>query len=187
MTDENMSTRSTFVTVLAWVFIVLAGFSTLITIMQNIMIRIMFSNAEMQKMMEQNRAEEQMPAFANFMIHHFDLFFLAAFIVSVLGLVAAIGLLKRKNWARIVFIVLLGLGIVWNIGGIILQQIMMHSMRANMNIPPDVQQQMHVMQSFMTVISVFFALAFSTLFGWIIWKLVSPDIRKEFGVNIPNL
>ena len=34
--------RSTFVSVVAWVFIVLGGFSTLIAVLQNIMIAVVF-------------------------------------------------------------------------------------------------------------------------------------------------
>lgn len=41
--------KSTFVNVLAWIFIALAGFSTLISILQNIMISAMFSIDEMNK------------------------------------------------------------------------------------------------------------------------------------------
>ncbi|MDD2271386.1 MAG: hypothetical protein PHP95_11805 [Desulfuromonadaceae bacterium] len=49
--------RSTFVNVLAWIFIVLGGFTTFISILQNIMIRVMFRKEEMTQAMKQ--AEEE--------------------------------------------------------------------------------------------------------------------------------
>ena len=49
MTDNAGLTqeRSTFVTVLAWIFIALTGFTTLITGLQKVMIRLMFSSEQM--------------------------------------------------------------------------------------------------------------------------------------------
>jgi cell division protein FtsX len=39
--------RSTFVTVVGWIFIILAGFATLISILQNVMIALVFSAPQM--------------------------------------------------------------------------------------------------------------------------------------------
>src|SRR6478672_6650334 len=96
--------QSSFVTVLAWIFIVLAGFATLISILQNVMISLMFPIEEMQAAMVQAKHKQDMPVFAEFMFSHFQLFFLSFLVVSSVTLVSAIALLKRKNWARVLFI-----------------------------------------------------------------------------------
>ena len=169
--------RSTFVTVLAWIFIVLAGFSTFISILQNIMITLMFPMEEMQAGLNGPEARENMPAFFYFMFSNIRLFFFGFLVVTSTTLIASIGLLMRKNWARMLFIGVMSLGIVWNIVGVVLQQFMMSSMLDMPNVPgPD-------FEIFIIVIRVFtflMALGMSILFGWIIKRLLSPAIKQEF-------
>lgn len=170
--------RSTFVNVLAWIFIVLGGFATFISILQNIMIQTMFPKEEMAHALQQAKNTDQMPAFASFMFGHMDLFFLFFLVVSATSLIAAIALLKRKNWARIIFILLMALGILWNVGGLILQFTMFSSMpeMAHHGAPPEFEKIMLIMK----IASVIMVAAISALFGWIIKKLTSASIRAEF-------
>lgn len=171
--------RSTFVNVLAWIFIVLGGFATFISILQNIMIRVMFRKEEMAQAMKQAENAKEIPAVANFMFNHVDLFFLFFLVVAAASVVSAIALLKRKNWARIAFIVLMSLGIVWNLGGLAMQFTMFSSMPevAGKGAPPGFETMMHVMQ----IASVIMVIALSSLFGWIIKKLTSEPIKSEFS------
>ena len=117
------------------------------------------------------------------MFNHFDLFFLAAFLVALAMFVSAIGLLKRKNWARLTFIAMLSLGIVWNLAGIVIQQMFMADMPFDANAPEEFRRQFAVMKTFMTIFSVVFALLFTALFGWIIKKLMTEPIVNEFKAN----
>ncbi len=55
MSSGGPAERSTFVTVLAWMFIVLSGFSTLMSIIQNIVMSIVFPFARMQASIEAAR------------------------------------------------------------------------------------------------------------------------------------
>lgn len=171
--------RSTFVNVLAWIFIVLGGFTTFISILQNIMIRVMFRKEEMTQAIKQAENAQQIPAFANFIFNHMDLFFLFFLVVSATSVVSAIALLKRKNWARIVFIILMSLGIAWNIGGLVMQFTMFNSMPevAGKGAPPEFEQMMHIMK----IASVIMVTALSALFGWTIKKLTSEPIKSEFS------
>ncbi|MGE4545945.1 MAG: hypothetical protein AB7D06_17795 [Pedobacter sp.] len=170
--------RSTFVTVLAWIFIVFGGFATFISILQNIMIHMMLPKGDTGQAMQQVENIDHMPAFANFIFNHFDLFFLFFLIVSATSFIAAIALLKRKNWARIVFIVLMSLGILWNLGGLVMQFTMFSSMpeMANQTALPGFEKVMLIMK----VASTIMVLAISTLFAWIIKKLSSSTIKAEF-------
>lgn len=172
------SQRSSFVNVLAWIFIVLGGFATFIGILQNIMIRMMFRKEEMIQAMHQAENAKQMPVFANFMFNHMDMFFLFFLIISATSVVSAIALLKRKNWARIVFIVLMSLGIVWNLGGLVMQFTVFSSMpeMAGKGVPPEFEKMMNIMK----IASVIMVIVFSVLFGWIIRKLTSTSIKEEF-------
>jgi type II secretory pathway pseudopilin PulG len=125
MNTAEPNKKSTFVTVIAWILIVVTGFSTFVTALQNIMIQIMFDDLMKEEMMKSDPdAFDHMPEFFNFMFENFDLMFLAFFIANLIAFVASIGLLLRKNWGRIIIIGIMALGIVWNIGGFYFQQSM---------------------------------------------------------------
>src|SRR5713226_3604903 len=118
--------KSTFVTVVAWVFIVLSGFATFISLMQNLMVRFMPQQAFNEATADTTFARI-MPSGPRFMFAHLRLLVLLVLVLCVLMLLSSIGLLRRRNWARLVFIGLLGAGILYNIAGLLLQQSMMSS------------------------------------------------------------
>ena len=170
--------RSTFVTVVAWIFIALSGLGTMISILQNIMIQTMFKGPEMEKAL-QAPPPPGAPPFATFMAGHFQLIFFSFLIVSAFMLASSIGLLKRKNWARLLFVGLMVLGIVWNLGGLVLQFTMFSSMQDSFANAPGAPNMKPFMIG-MAVVGVIFALGFSGLFGWIAKRLLSPAVAAEF-------
>ena len=175
--------RSTFITVLAWIFIIFSGFGTLIAIAQNVMIHTMFPVDQMQEAMHTAKEKQNIPPVAEFMMTHFQLIFGAFLVMSAVTFSSSVALLKRKNWARVIFIYLLGFGIVWNIGGLFLQQAFFTSIPPpSSNAPAEFQSQFKSMATTMLVISTVMAIGFSVLFGWIIKRLTSQDIKKEFNV-----
>lgn len=172
--------RSTFVTVLAWIFIALSGFSFIISILQNIMIFTVFRSPEVSQAM-QAPPPPGMPPAAAFMTSHFYLFFLAFLLLSAFTLASSIGLLKRWNWARLCFIGIMVLGILWNLGGLVFQFSMFSSMQEQFSAAatrgaPDMQPFFIAV----AVVSVIFAVGFSVLFGWIAKRLLSPAVTAEF-------
>jgi hypothetical protein len=177
---QGQPKRSTFVTVVAWIFIVLAVFSTVIGILQNIMIYTMFPAEEMKDTFTHGPGAEQMPAMFKFMFAHMRVLFLGMLVLMAFTLVASIGLLKRMNWARISFIVLMSLGVAYNVIGVFWSFTISRDMGefAGPGAPPEFQ----VMQTVVMVFSIIMALAFAVLFGWIIKKLVSKEIKTEFSV-----
>ena len=167
--------KSTFITILAWVSIVLAGSVTFVSILQNIMLNLMFPIEGMKESLNSPGAQENIPAFAEFILSNVRLFFFGFLVVSSTTLASAIGLLKRKNWARILFIIILVLGIIWNISAVIMQQFMIPSMQ---DVPDD--SQFAVLMIAMRIFTLIMALGISLLFGWLIKKLLSSEIRGEF-------
>jgi len=179
-TSEN-SPRSTFVTVVAWIFIVLAGFTTAIGILQNIMINTVFPLDQMQHGLAQAKGHPPMPAFFAFMFENIRAIFLAVLILSATTFVSSIGLLRRKNLARVVFICLMVFGIAWNVFSIAIQQYMLSSMpEFQVNVPADVRAQADLFSKGILIFSFIMAAGFSILFGWIIKRLLSPSIKGEF-------
>jgi len=176
--------RSTFVTVVGWIFVVLAGFSTLIALLQNVMVAVVFSRPEMQEATKHAKAQG-VPWFASFMLDYFQLFFLAVLALSACCLAAAIGLLLRKNWARLLFVALMGIGIAWQAAGLIVTFFMFSTFAdtfakagSHGGVPPGFD----LMWKIIAGMNVLFVIGFIVLFAWIIKRLVSPGIRREFGV-----
>jgi hypothetical protein len=92
----------------------------------------------------------------------------------VVTLTSAIGLLKRRNWARLIFITIMSLGIVVNILGLLTQFFMFAFM------PQTGDGQFDTMITMMKGFSVLMSIGISALFGGIIWKLFSEPIKAEF-------
>ncbi len=171
--------RSTFVTVLAWIFIALSAFATLSSILQNIVAQTLFRGPEFSQLLQSTPSGA--PPIAAFVFGHFQLIFVTALVVSVAMLVSSIGLLRRWNWARLVFVALMVLAIAWQLGGLALQFFMFSSMHAQFadaaaHGGPDFETFFIVVG----VASVLFALGFSVLFGWIASRLLSAPIAAEF-------
>ncbi len=170
---------STFVSVVAWIFIVLSGIATLMSVLQNIMINTIFPLAQMRA--PSGPGSEHMPAFMRFMFEHLRLIFVSFLLIVSGTLLAAIGLLRRKNWARLAFIAILGLGIVWNVGGLVLQQLMFSSMTSiPSKAPAEFQAEFTRAASIAFGFAAVMAIGFSVLFGWLIKRLLSQPIRAEF-------
>ena len=172
--------RSTFVTVVAWIFIALSGFGTVIAALQNVMLFTVFRSPEATQALQAPPPPGTPPA-AAFMASHFYLFFIAFLVISAFTLISSVGLLKRWNWARLSFIGLMALGIAWNLGGLVLQFGIFSSMQEQF--AASALHDGQEMQPFfiaIVVVSVLFAVGFSVLFAWIAKRLHSPAIVSEF-------
>jgi len=181
---SQLAEKSKFVTVVAWIFIVVAGFATFISILQNIMINLMFPIEKMTEALNEAEAQEHIPFLFRFLFSNIRIFFFGFLVISATTFVSAIGLLKRKNWARIIFIIILSLGILWNISGLFMQHLMFSSMPELPN--QEGVNQFKVMMNIMRVFTLIMAIGISILFGWIIKKFTSQRIKAEFVTTIEN-
>ena len=94
---------------------------------------------------------------------------------------SGIGLLKRKEWARLLFIALLGLSILGNIGGFFAQQSAFSYISAMPEAPPEFHAQFERMATTMWVVSIAMAVGVSAVSGWLMWRLASAPVKAEFG------
>jgi len=170
-----VESRSTFVSVLAWIFIIGAGFGSIIGIMQVIMVSTMFSGKEFSTM------PENAPAFAKFMQQYFHLLVYGFFAVTLFTFISSIALLKRKNWARLAFVVILAFGVLWQVGTLLLQ-FYMFSELPEMPAHEGFEnfERMHTMMRWFTAV---IAIGISGLFIWIINKLTTQPIISEFTLQ----
>ena len=128
-----------------------------------------------------------MPAGVAFLFENFQWFLLGILLLSIALLISSIGLLKRKNWARLVFVSLMALTVVWQVGILILQVLVFADISA-MSAMPEMSelprspeyQDIHVMQSVMMAFFVLIGLGIAGFFAWIIKRLISAPVRHEF-------
>jgi len=177
--EQQVQSRSNFVTVVAWIFIALTGFATAISILQNVMLNTVFPIDQMTMAAAGDR--ENVPAALLFMFEHIRWLFLSFLIASSAALTASIGLLRRKNWGRVAFIAIMTIGILWNVSSLVIQQFIFSSMpSAASEASGDFNQNFEMFTKIITVFSAIWAIGFSILFGWIIKRLLSQGIKIEF-------
>lgn len=171
--------RSSFVTVLAWLLIVPSVLGVLISTLQNVMIATVMPMDQMT--LPSGPEAEQLPAFVTFVFGHIRALFVVFWLMTVVSLASGIGLLKRREWARLAVMALLALSILWNLGGLYLQHSLMSSMTATADAPQDFRDQFDSMASTVWMVSLAMALGFSAVSAWLIWRLGSAPIKAEFG------
>lgn len=169
--------RSTFVSVVAWVFIVFSGLGVFIMALETLLFFLM-PFEELAKQSGQAGEPFSQDIFIGFM-RGFVVFML---LVSFWSLASSIGLLLRKNWGRINFIILMVIGIIFQVLGVLWSFAFLF---IGAFIPEQAQNGVDVsfMKTFMWVMfafSLIISIGFGVLYGWIIKKLVSPEIRAEF-------
>lgn len=179
--DATPRPRSTFVSAVAWVFIVLTGFSTLIAVLQNVMVNVMFPSEAFNAAVGASSGAQDIPWFATFVLGHMRLFVFGFLIMSTTALISSIGLLKRRNWARVLFIAILILGILWNVGGMVAMPFLFGSMpQVSPQAPSEFAAKFELMSKVMIGFNILLGVAISGVFAWIVIRLLSSDVRREF-------
>lgn len=178
--------RSTFVTVVAWVFICLGAAFALISGAELAGV-LLLSEKTIQSAVNNSNALAHLPAYNRFFIDHMVLTLCLSLIALLLLFVTAIGLLKRKRWARPAMIALLSLAVIRYIVAVTME--LLYFSPASIPAPPHASAtEAATYQSMMSIAmygSAVFSLAIAAVFVWIIVRLMSPAIRAEFGEAAP--
>ena len=168
---EQIQNKSIFITVLSWILIVLNGFGLLISVLQNIMINVMFDRNVFNDI--SNSSED----FPNFIFSYFNYIILLYGLIILYSFISSIGLLKRKNWARISYVVLFGIGALYMVTMMVYQWFFTQNINDVFNSPNNDFDKMFLM---MRVFTLILTLGLTGLFSWLITKLLSKNIRDEF-------
>jgi hypothetical protein len=177
--DSPVAPPSTFVSVLAWLGIILNGFLALMAVFQGFVMRSLLEDPTLMERLTAAYSTTPIPEVGPFVIGISRIIFAAFFTYALLGVAASIGLLHRKNWARLTTIVMLALTIAW-MGLMTGLQLLSGNMTmpANPHYPnmPDMTAMMSTIRSFTLIVGV----VMIATCGWLIWRLVSKPIRAEF-------
>ena len=175
----NVGARSLFVTITAWVAIVLGAMTSASALVQN---------AHVASLVPASLGSANLPALpllTGLLLGYLPWVVGAGLVISLAMLASAIGLLLRLDWARRAFIGLLCVAIVANLMGLWLQQEVVQSVVANtLSGAPLPPQAAGVFGGFVTaarVMAIVMTLGTCTIFGWIIRRLMSASVRQEFA------
>ncbi len=165
-------------TAIGWIFIALGAYGVVSTLFGIVMNNALMHAASMERLLSEIKGNSFGARYMQFVLGGHPLFQAFSFLVSAAGLVAAIGLLKRRNWARLLFIGYL----IFAICGMIVMVIVGFSLASNIQSPagPTYQSQFTFFMLIAMVFGSVIILAFLILYLWIIKKLTSTAIRAEF-------
>jgi hypothetical protein len=172
----NVGARSLFVTITAWVFIVVAAMACVSTVVQN---------AAAGSMLASIPKAQPLPLLTSLLLGYLPWIMGAGLALSLVTLAAAVGLLMRLDWARRAFIGLLVVAIVANLAGLWLQnevvQSLVSSTLSRAPLPPQAADLFGGFVTASRVMAGVVTLAGCGLLVWIIRRLMSPMIRQEFA------
>lgn len=166
-----MQQRSTFVSVVGWIFIVLSA----IGLLQS----LFFMFTPMDKLFAQAQQAQAGqpapdPAMMASVMRGMVFFF---FVTEVWVLLSSIGLVMRKGWARISFIVVCAMGTFFSLIYVLIGLL---GRSVPMDKAPNVTPAMaDFTRSIMTVLAVI-GVVFTALFIFIIYKLSTQKVIQEF-------
>ncbi len=171
--DSRQAKATTFVTVLAWILISFTGLGAASALLHNVVFNIIPLLLDMHS----RGTAAQTPQ------DFFALRVLIALLFAFLtfALVSAIAFLKRKQWARRTFVALFVLAIALHAAAALL-----FLLGAGLFAPPTPvsDAKFDAMVKAMLIPVALWAVGMSVLFGWLIKRLMSPDVRREFGGSV---
>jgi hypothetical protein len=180
--QNGQTKHEKFVTIVAWICIVSSGCMMVMSAIQNLMFHVFLPFDELVASFDV--AVKEWPFVARFILEYLQWFIAAYLLVAVASFIASVGLLKRKNWARLTFITLLVLGTAWMIAVLGFQQFFMADMAKE--IPADGSEVFAMMRVVMSVFSIVMGLGYAALSGWLVWKFCTPPIVAQFVRAVPG-
>lgn len=175
----NVGSKSLFVTVTAWTFIVLAALASVSALLQNAAMASFLPGLTVVGNVQ------PLPLLTGLLMGYLPWLVGAGLVVSLATLACAIGLLVRLEWARRIFIALLVLAIAANVGSLWLQQEVMQSLVSSTlkssPLPPLVADVFGGFVTAARVMAVLVTVGACLLLVWIIRRLMSPAVRQEFA------
>lgn len=175
--------HSTFVTATAWCFLLVAGFGALMNALQLLLMFTVLPPADYVAIAADMQATQSLPSFLVFVVEHMVAWTFLGLCLSLLTVVASVGLLRRHNWARVTFVIIMWLGVASNLAGAAAPLVFGPMAQSLLqSFPAEMRGDLQSMMTWMTWLSVGLALLFAALFGWTAVKLMSAGVRRECGV-----
>lgn len=180
--NSSTSTRgSAFVTSVGVCFLILGIASVLLTGIQFLLVALFVDQEALRAGMQSQHNLESLPDSVRFLFSNLKLISALLLGGSLLLTAASIGLLKRREWARWLFVLFMALGVVGHLAPLFSGPVLLTSLMDLLAGSPEAVRAgaRNVVQwgwYLFAILSVLLA----ALFGWIGWKLTRPEIKAEF-------
>jgi hypothetical protein len=175
----NVGSRSLFVSVTAWVFIVFGVVATALSVIQGASIASLLPGFQL------GLDAKPLRGVMKVLTSHLPWVSAVALALSIGTLVAAVGLLLRLEWARRAFMVVVALAIVANLAGLWLQQELLQALIDHtLSQTPLPREAAGVFGGFAAaarVAAVTLSVGTCLLLAWIIARLNTQAVRQEFA------
>jgi energy-converting hydrogenase Eha subunit C len=170
--------RSTFITVLGWVGIAIAGGYGLTLILQFAVMQFFLGSGRVPTPDPDEFAA--ISPMIGWFVRNFRLYLISMIAICMGGVVASIGLLRRRPWGRVTTIAMMVIGIVWSIVSVVIAEMAVPNVPPDPNVPGGVATMFALATWGARIASALLALVSVLVFGWLIHKLRTPAIRAEF-------
>ena len=170
--------KSSFINALAWISIIFAALGFFSSLLQTLIVNIFLSKEQIVKAFEDPQLSNQVPEIIIFLVSNLNVLAPMFMLFSVLFFLVSLGLLKRKNWARLAFIIFLVIGITSSVLALIFQSKLMPEFHQIKGDIPGFDP--NAMIKSVKIFNVFINIIHVGLYAWIIKKLISKEIKNEF-------
>jgi len=175
----NVGARSLFVTVTAWVAILLSALISASALVQNALV------ASVLPLPAGTANLPTLPLLTHLLLGYLPWVVGTGLLMSLAMLASAIGLLLRLDWARRVFIGLVALAIAANLFGLWLQheavQLWVQQTLGAITLPGPAAGVFGGLLTLAQVMAGVVTLAAAALLAWVIGRLNSESVRQEFA------
>jgi hypothetical protein len=160
--------RSAFIDGLAWSTIIVGAGAGLLSLLEWAAFSMMDPAIDLQTLLAANGFEIELPAYAIFIFKHMKAISMSLLALCGVSIVCGIGLLRRKNWARVAFILMLVLSIALNGVGLYFSFVSMGG-----SMPLSAKAAM--------LINAVLIVVLSWMMVWMVKRLRTVDIKREFS------
>ena len=147
--------------------ILISGLAIFFSLMQNIMMYMLpFPNEELSEQSD----------LMDYVFYYSEIIFAIFMLIAIWTFISSIGLLKRKNWARISMICIFVWAILWTITSSSFQWFYFFDIQFS-----DFSEvSLDIASIIATAVFLVLIITLTVLFIWLIKKLISQNIKNEF-------
>lgn len=170
-----------FVKAIAWSLIVLGGLATIMAVLQ-IFLAVFLEQSGIIDFILEQPTPVYLPAWLPWVMQHLPGLSVAMLGLSILTVIIGWGLLKWREWARILAIFMMWLGFITHVAGLWAQARMLSQLR---QYAPHLDETLAlIIQTYYWTLQIsgaLFGVIFAIGFAWTGWKFSTPAIRSQFN------
>jgi type IV secretory pathway VirB2 component (pilin) len=180
------ASRSEFIDLTAWGFLGLGVFAALLGAGQLIYLVALIPIGQITQVTHEMAQTLAWPGWARTLVKYLPQWLVALTVLSLFTVWASLGLLKRREWARMTFVVMMWAGVAANLVGAVLPfYVDLSPAPMIATLPPEWRDLFGAMLTSsagaFAWTAALSALVFAGLFAWTAIILQSKKVRQEFG------